>query len=122
MNFVPLKAEPFDIRLNRFDVLGLFFRRVGIVEKQIAHAAVFFGGAEVKAQRFCVPDVQIAVRFGRETGMHYRVHAFGKFFVNDIFDKVIRFHNNSLRILIEYILAHKAKIYNNFMRLYIIKL
>ena len=122
MYLVPLKAQPFYIFFYRFDVLGLFFRRIRIVEKEIAHTAVFFRGAEVKAQRFCVPDVQIAVGLGRETGMHYRIHAFGKFFVNNIFDKVIRFHNDSLRDLIEYILAHKAKFYNNFTRLYIIKL
>jgi len=38
-----IAAQPFHILNDPFDVLGLFFRRIGIVETQVALAAKFLG-------------------------------------------------------------------------------
>ena len=51
----------------------LFLARVGVVEAQVAQAAELLGDAEVQADRLGVADVQIAVRLGREAGVHAAV-------------------------------------------------
>jgi len=38
-----IAAQPFDVFDNPFDVLGLFLRRIGIVEAQVALSAELFG-------------------------------------------------------------------------------
>ena len=73
---IPLKAEPLNILLNRLDIFHIFFLRVGVVKAQVANAAVFFRGAEIDANRFCVADMQIAVGFRRETGLYVVVNPF----------------------------------------------
>ena len=50
------------------DVLLLFLRRVGVVEAQVADAAIIARQAEVQADRLSVADVQVAVGLGREAG------------------------------------------------------
>ena len=65
-----------------------FFRRVGVVETQIASAVIFFLNAEIYADGFCVADMQIPVRFGRETRRYERMLAAFKVGVNDVFNKV----------------------------------
>ena len=64
---VPVEAEPLDVVLDRVDVLDVFLDRVGVVEAQVAVAAELAGDAEVEADRLGVPDVQVAVRFRRES-------------------------------------------------------
>jgi len=46
---------------DRIDVLGLLLGRVGVVEAQVAGAAVLVGQAEVEADRLGVTVVQVAV-------------------------------------------------------------
>ena len=70
---IPLKAQPADIGLNGLDVLHVLLGRVRIVKAEVARAAVLLRHAEIDAQRLGVPDVQIAVRFGREAGFHARI-------------------------------------------------
>jgi len=58
----PVKAEPIDILFNRIDKLLALFRRVRVIETQITLPPVLGGNAEVKADRFRMADMQIAVR------------------------------------------------------------
>ena len=58
------------ILLYGLDVLHVLLRRIRVVHAQVAQAAVFLRSAEVDDQRLAVADVQIAVRLGRETGVH----------------------------------------------------
>ena len=53
-----------------FDVLDLFFGRVGVVETQVVLAAIILRHAKVQADRLGVTDMQVAVRLGREAGVH----------------------------------------------------
>jgi hypothetical protein len=46
------------------DVLLLFLLRVGVVEAQVAGAAVVRGQAEIQADRLGVAEMQVAVRLG----------------------------------------------------------
>lgn len=64
----PLEAEPADALLDRLDVLGLLFHRVGVVEAEMAASAEIPRQPEVKADGFGVADVEIAIGLGRETG------------------------------------------------------
>ena len=66
----PVKAEPVDVFFDGVDVLGVLLGGVGVVHAQIAETAELLRRAEVDAQRLAVADVQIAVRLGRETGVH----------------------------------------------------
>jgi hypothetical protein len=61
------------------DVLLLFLLGIGVVEAQVAHAAVFPGQLEVEPDALGVADVQIAVGLGREAQAHPRrvLHALG---------------------------------------------
>ena len=52
--------------MMRVDVLLLFLLRVGVVEAQVADAAVVARQAEVQADALGVADVQVAVRLGRK--------------------------------------------------------
>ena len=65
--FIPLEAEPIDVRFDRIDVLLTFLGRIRIVEPKVAVPAVGFGQAEIEADTFGVPDVQIAVGLRRES-------------------------------------------------------
>ena len=53
---------------DRVDVLLLFLLRVGVVEAQVADAAVVLRQAEVQADALGVADVQVAVGLGRKAG------------------------------------------------------
>jgi len=53
-----------DVALDRVDVFLLLLGRVGVVEAQMAAAAVFLRQAEIEADRFGVADMQIAFGSG----------------------------------------------------------
>ena len=72
---IPLKAEPLDVLQNRIDILRILFYGVGIVEAEIAFAAVFHSGGEIDADRLGMADVQIAVRLRGEARLHMVVDA-----------------------------------------------
>jgi len=55
--FAPVEAEPADVLLDRVDVLNVFFDRIGVVEAQVAAAAVLERHAEIEADGFGVADV-----------------------------------------------------------------
>ena len=62
----PVEAEPADVLLDRVDVLDVLLQGVRVVEAEVAGAAVLLRDAEVQADRLGVPDVEVAVRLGRE--------------------------------------------------------
>jgi hypothetical protein len=51
----------------RVDVFLFFLLGIGVVEAQVAHAAVFLRELEVQPDALGVADVQVAVGFGRKT-------------------------------------------------------
>ena len=75
------------------DELRLFLGRVGVVEKEVALSAVSERRAEVDEHALCVPDVQVAVRLGREARLHLlgAQLARGYVLIDDLFDEVGRF-------------------------------
>ena len=64
----PIEAKPADVALDRIDVLLLLPCRIGVVKAEMATSAEFLGNAEIQADRFGVPQMQIAVRLRREPG------------------------------------------------------
>ncbi len=66
---LPVEAEPAHVLLDGVDVFHLFLGRVGVVEAQVALAAVIPGQAEIEADGLGVADVQVAVGLGREAGV-----------------------------------------------------
>src|SRR5262249_46925646 len=72
---VPLEAEPADVGNDGIDVLLLFLRGIGVVEAEIAFAAVLLSGAEVETDRLGVADVQVTVRLRRKTRVNQPLQA-----------------------------------------------
>ena len=64
----PVVAEPAHGGRDRILVLDLLLQRIGVVEAQMARAAVFGGKAEIQDDRFGVAVVQVAVGLGRKAG------------------------------------------------------
>ena len=84
----PFESEPPDIFHDGFDVLGLLFRRIRVVETKVALSAELFRKSKVKADRFRMPDVQIAVGFRRKSGNDALHQSVFKVFCNYLFKKV----------------------------------
>ena len=57
----PLESEPLDIVLDTLDIFRIFLDRVGVVETEIAGAAIFLGQTEVDGDSLGMTDVQIAI-------------------------------------------------------------
>ena len=64
----PVEAQPAHRRHDRVVVLDVLLDRIGIVEAQVAGAAILGGEPEVQADRLGVPDVQVAVGLGWKAG------------------------------------------------------
>jgi len=87
----PVEAEPADVRHDGVHVLLTLLGRVGVVEAQIAAAAVVLRQAEVQADGLGVADVQVAVRLGREARDHLAAEAaFAVVRLDDLADEVGR--------------------------------
>ena len=69
-----LEAHPADVVLDGVDVLDVLLGGVGVVKAQIALSAELLRDGKVNVQGLDVADVQIAVRFGRESGLHLPDH------------------------------------------------
>src|SRR5262249_22206036 len=88
---IPGEAEPRDVFLDGVDVLDVLFRRVRVVEAQIARPGVLVCDAEIQADRLGVADMQVAVRLGRKPRRHPAVVlAAGDVFVYDRADEIDR--------------------------------
>ncbi len=84
----PVEAQPADVFLDRVDVLLLLLDRVRVVEAQVAAPAELARDAEVERDRLRVPDVQVAVRLGREAGYHARMPALPQVGGHDLADEI----------------------------------
>ena len=84
----PVEAEPAHVLLDRVDVLGVFLRRIRVVEAEVADPAELLGDAEVETDGLRVADVQIAVGLGRETRMGPAVAAGCQIAGDDFTDEV----------------------------------
>ena len=85
----PLEAKPRNIFLDGIHVLHILLDRVGVIEAEVAETVIFLCNSEIETDGLGVSDVQVAVRFRRETGMHFRsVFAVGQVFLNDFFNKI----------------------------------
>ena len=87
----PVEPEPANIRFDRVDVLLLFLDRVRVVEPQMTATTELGSDAEVEADRFRVPDVQVAVRLRREACDDRLVPAFAQVSRDDVADEVAAF-------------------------------
>src|SRR5262249_17131756 len=84
----PLEAEPVDVERDGIDVFLLLLAGVGVVEAQVAMAAVLECGAEVEADRLGVADVQVAVGLGRKARADLRVLAGAEVLVDHLVNEV----------------------------------
>src|SRR6516162_5736855 len=84
----PVEAEPMNVALDRVDVLLLLPGRVGVVEAQVAAAAIFLRHTKIDPDRFCVTDVEIAVWLWREAGHHLGGAPRSDIGFDDVADKV----------------------------------
>ena len=86
---LPLEAQPTHIGLDRLHVFGFFRNGVGIVETEVGLPAVFIGQPKIKANRFGVANVQIAIGFGWKARVNpARVFTAGEVIFNDLLDKI----------------------------------
>ena len=82
-----------NILLNGFDELVVLLGGVRVVHAQVADTAKFFGHAEINAQRLAVPNVQVAVRLRRKTGVDLlpgETAALGEILLDECFNKIFR--------------------------------
>src|SRR5215470_7852267 len=77
-----------DVALDRVDVFLLLLRRVGVVEAQVAAAAIFLGHAEIDRDGLGVADVQIAVGLRWEPGHYLAAASRGDVGIYDVADEV----------------------------------
>ena len=84
---LPVEAEPADVLQHGVDELDVLGDGVGIVEAQVALAAVLLRQAEVDADRLGVADVEEAVRLRREARVHAGPSG-GDVRLDDLFDEV----------------------------------
>ena len=63
----PLITKPLDVFFDGIHIFHVLFCRVGVVETQVANAAVVLGDAEIQADGLGVTNVEVAVRLRRET-------------------------------------------------------
>ena len=84
----PAADEPIHVLDDGIDILDLFLGRVGVVHAQVADAAELPGDAEVEANALGMADVQVAVGFGRETGMDLRIFFFSNMPDHDVANEI----------------------------------
>ena len=100
--FFPFKAEPLHVLADGIDVFHIFLGRVRVVEAEVRKAAELFGGAEVQADGLGMSNVNVAVRFGRETRQHVIALA-GLEVINDnVLNKIRRFGDFHNRVLLKF--------------------
>ena len=80
-----------NILLDGVYIFGIFFGRIGIIHTQIAPSAVFFRCSKVDNKRFTVSDMQIPIRFRRETRVNFICTqlSFSDVLVNRLIDKIV---------------------------------
>ena len=89
MKAIPFESEPTNVILNGIDKLLFFLGRVGVIESQVATAAMVTDETEVEADRLGVTNVQKPVRLRRKSKLKAcRIPPCFKIRLNQFFDKV----------------------------------
>ena len=92
IDVTPMESEPFYIFLDCIDILYIFFYRVRVVETKVTNSVVTFCNTEIQTDCFGVSYMQIAVWFGRETGLYTSaIFTFCQVFFNICFNKIQAF-------------------------------
>ena len=100
--FFPFKAEPLHVFADGIDIFHIFLGRVRVVEAEVRKATELLGGTEVQADGLGMANVNVAVRFGRETRQHVIALA-GLEVVNDnVLNKIRRFGDFHNRVLLKF--------------------
>ena len=74
----------------------VFLARVGVIHAQIADPVVLFLGKEVNVNGLGMPNVQVAIRFRRETGLDVVIDARGQILIYKIVNEIgIHFYSPS---------------------------
>ena len=85
----PIVTKPFDVFPYGIHVFDVFFDGIGVVEAEIARAAKFFGNAKIHANSFGMANMQVSIRFRRETRVEpSSILAIFKIVGNDLFYKI----------------------------------
>ena len=66
---LPGKAQPMDIRLDRINIFRILFRRIRIIETQIAQAMIVLSQTKIQANGLGMADMKITIRLRREPRM-----------------------------------------------------
>ena len=75
--------------MDGIHVLNILFDGVGIIKTEVADTMVTLGNTKVHTDGFDVSDMQVAVGFGRETGLNTSaVLALGKVFLYDLLNEI----------------------------------
>ena len=118
----PLKTEPCDIFFDGVHVLHIFLDRVGVIEAEVAETVIFLGDSEVQTDGLGVADMQVAVRFRRETGVNFRsVFSVSQVSLNDFFNKIHSAIGFDLRLNFSQLCVWKAAAKVRFFLFHIIK-
>ena len=88
----PVKTEPVNVLFDGIHKFGVLFGGVGIIHAQVAKSAVAARGGEVYDERLAVPDVKIAVRLGRKTGVNLQRRVGFEILIDKIKNKIGAFH------------------------------
>ena len=104
----PAGDEPLDVGDDGLDVFDLLLGRVGVVEPQVAHAAVLPGDTEIQADGLCVTEVQVAVGLGREAGDDLLVAFGGDILRDDFSDEITGCGSGGGRARSRMVCGHKA--------------
>jgi hypothetical protein len=64
----PLESQPPDVLFDGVYILHILLLGVGVVKPKVGFAAIPLGKTKVKAYRFGMANMQVAVGFWRETG------------------------------------------------------
>src|SRR5262245_35865292 len=84
----PVEAKPVHVSLDSVDIFLLLLHRVGIVEAKVAAAAIFGRKSEIQADRLCVAEMQIAVRFWWKASNYALYMSAGEISLNQVANEI----------------------------------
>lgn len=86
----PVESQPPDVPLDPFHEVHILRLGIGIVEPEVAQAAVLLRDPEIQADRLGVADMEVAVGLGREAGDDRAFPAAFQIGADDVADEVAR--------------------------------
>ena len=86
----PVVTQPAHRGRDRILELDIFLEWIGVVEAQVAHAAVFRGQPEVEDDRLAVAEMQVTVGFGWKAGVNLLIFMFRYVLGHDVADEIRR--------------------------------